>query len=129
MIKFFKNVELSIDGKHLVDIPEWGINAGKVYGLSGETGSGKSTIGKWLGGIEPVYWEVRYTTDDPLQDAVGPKPTPDYLPMTDNPSLYLLQDAYQIFNPYVTIIRHFRDIWQNCQDLSALSSFDEVLDI
>lgn len=129
MIKFFKNVELSIDGKHLVDIPEWGINAGKVYGLSGETGSGKSTIGKWLGGIEPVYWEVRYTTDDPLQDAVGPKPTPDYLPMADNPSLYLLQDAYQIFNPYVTIIRHFRDIWQNRQDLSALSSFDEVLDI
>lgn len=125
MLIDIQNVSLSIHGEPLVYIPEWKLKGGKIYGLTGKTGSGKSTIGKWLGRIEPVYWEVKRgkLTNQGRESEIMKNP------VAEGATLYLLQDAYQIFNPYVPVIRHFRDIWKNCGDASSIQSFDEIPEI
>lgn len=125
MLIDIQNVSLSIHGEPLVYIPEWKLEGGKLYGLTGKTGSGKSTIGKWLGRIEPVYWEVKKRKETNLVRGDGTMENP----VAEEEALYLLQDTYQIFNPYVPVIRHFRDIWKNCGDTSSIQSFDEIPEI
>lgn len=124
MILDLQHVQLTIGGDPLVTIRDWRIGRGKVYGLMGQTGSGKSTIGKWLANIEPVYWQV-----DLQPESESGSRNDSSSSHTNSSSLYLLQDAYQIFNPYVSIGRHFRDIWNHNRRNSRLRSFDEILEI
>ncbi len=118
-----QNVTFSIQGTQLVTVPDWKMEDGKLYGLCGETGSGKSTIGRWLGGVEPVYWEVE--TDHDLKTYSLQYGNNDESHHAFQP-LYLLQDAYQIFNPYMPIGSHFRDVWKNNKHRSPLHSFEDV---
>lgn len=125
-----RNISLSIKGEPLVSIPQWALESGKVYGLSGGTGSGKSTIGKWLGNVEPIYWTVHFNGRDSGENY--PSCQPELKVGNHNSystALYLLQDAYQIFNPYISIFRHFKDIWKNNRSDSELDSFDEIYEI
>lgn len=129
MIMNIENVSLSINGKHLVSIPEWKLEEGKMYGLFGQTGIGKSTIGKWMAGVEPVYWDVERidkrlsTHSDPalfendLNSSIAGSP------------LYLLQDAYQIFNPYVSILTHLKDVWGNQTHQPVFKNFNEIYEV
>ncbi len=125
MIVEIDHVSLAVDGKQLVYIPEWKIEPGKLYGLVGDTGSGKSTIGKWLANVEPVYWEVTenimHQGDIPMSS--GCEKTGDGAP------LYLLQDAYKVFNPYIPILTHFKDIWKNHSHRTSINNFDEIFEI
>ena len=129
MIHDIKNVNLSIHGRPLVTIPDWVIEEGKLYGLTGETGSGKSTIGRWLGGVDPVYWDaVMLANGSDVSTQLLHHDKNDGRESAARP-LYLLQDAYQIFNPYVPIGSHFRDVWKNNKNKSDLRSLDEAHEI
>lgn len=126
MIMNIENISLSVNGKHLVSIPEWKLEEGKMYGLSGQTGIGKSTIGKWLADVKPVYWNVESPNDTftSISESV-PIAGDTILSGVDHP-LYLLQDAYQIFNPYVSILTHLKDVWKNQTHRTVFKNFNEI---
>lgn len=123
MLVQVKSGQIIVNDQVLVSIPQWELERGKVYGVTGVTGSGKSTIGKWLAQVEPVYWKVSGRVQKP---EVQSYETND--PSGESP-LYLLQDAYKIFNPYVSILTHFRDLWRSHAAFSALRNFEEVFEI
>lgn len=110
-LSFFTGNEL------LFRIPEWTLHKGEFVLLSGPTGGGKTTLAKWLSGQLPDYCRTEgagleiYT----------------HFRETHRP-LYLLQDAYTIFNPYVSIGRHLGDVWQAQKEGSAFRSRDEILE-
>ncbi len=129
MIMNIENISLSVHGKHLVTIPEWKLEEGKMYGLFGQTGIGKSTIGKWLAHVEPVYWDVEKRNETITSNSEPLSNGNDSNSSIVAPPLYLLQDAYQIFNPYVSILAHFKDVWKNQSHQTVLENFNEVYEI
>lgn len=110
-LSFFTGDEL------LFYIPKWTLHKKEFVLLSGPTGSGKTTLAKWLSGQPPGYYRVV----DAENDA--------YIRFREmHQPLYLLQDPYTIFNPYVSVGRHLDDVWQAQKAVSAFRSRDEILE-
>jgi len=58
-----RNLTKTYGERVVLDIPEIGLEMGKIYAITGHNGSGKSTLGKLLGGIiKPDKGETEITT-------------------------------------------------------------------
>lgn len=123
-----KNLRFFRGEEELLLIPEWSLCAGEMYLLSGPTGCGKSTFAKWLTGWNVAYAETnfdsgrvggrRFTDEKMFLSAFLEQCCP----------LYLLQDAYTVFNPYRSVGHHLRDIWKNQRKHSFFQSEEELLE-
>lgn len=123
-----KNLRFFRGAEEMLLIREWSLRSGEMYLLSGPTGCGKSTFAKWLTGWNPAYSVVKFGcgrigadrfTDEKMFLSAFVK---EYCP------LYLLQDAYTIFNPYRSVGDHLRDIWKNQRKHSFFKSEEEFLE-
>ncbi|GAA5220515.1 ABC transporter ATP-binding protein [Membranihabitans marinus] len=83
--------------------------------LIGETGSGKSTLGKYICGYGESYY---YTVFEHGEDKSVQSPSWD--------AVYLRQDPYKSFHPYISIASHFKDILKTKAE-KRIKTFEEVL--
>lgn len=113
----------------LLSIPKWSIEGGEKYLLSGPTGGGKSTFAKWLAGWNPDYVKTSFTRGKIKGQFYSDEDS--FLKDFDQKirPLYLLQDAYTIFNPYQSVGRHFRDIWRHQKEASHFQNQEEIFQL
>jgi oligopeptide/dipeptide ABC transporter ATP-binding protein len=91
-------VRHKVGAVHAVSDVSFTINAGETFGLVGESGCGKTTIGRMLVGLEPVTSGAIYF-DDKIVSAKGYKPT-----KADRRNRQMMfQDPYSSLNPRMKV--------------------------
>jgi oligopeptide/dipeptide ABC transporter ATP-binding protein len=91
-------VRHKVGAVHAVSDVSFTINQGETFGLVGESGCGKTTIGRMLVGLEPVTSGAVYF-DDKIVSAKGYRPTKD-----DRRSRQMMfQDPYSSLNPRMKV--------------------------
>lgn len=113
----------------LLLIPEWSVRSGETYLLSGPTGCGKSTFAKWLAGRATEYAEADFTAGKIGIDLYSDENSFLESFLNQLNPLYLLQDAYTIFNPYRSVGRHIRDVWSHQRKHSFFRNEEEIFDL
>lgn len=118
---FFNKI---IDYVYAVDGVNMVIDEGKTIGLIGESGSGKSTIGKAIVGLEPVTsGEIIYENNDVTKKSVRKSINYNkYVQM-------IFQDSMSSLDPKKRVIDIIGEPIRNFEDLSKEEEYDRIIEL
>ncbi|OFE14383.1 hypothetical protein BA895_10475 [Humibacillus sp. DSM 29435] len=105
-----------------VDGVSVGVRAGQTLGVVGETGSGKSTLGRLLLRLEtPTGGDIRYEGESILT------PTRQRSAQLRQRIQIILQDPYSTLNPYQSVSKSIEEVLVVHGDLSRSGRRDEAI--
>lgn len=118
---FFNKI---IDYVYAVDGVNMVIDEGKTIGLIGESGSGKSTIGKAIVGLEPVTsGEIIYENNDVTKKSVRKS-------INYNKDVQMIfQDSMSSLDPKKRVIDIIGEPIRNFEDLSKEEEYDRIIEL
>lgn len=118
---FFNKI---IDYVYAVDGVNMVIDEGKTIGLIGESGSGKSTIGKAIVGLEPVTsGEIIYENNDVTKKSVRKS-------INYNKDVQMIfQDSISSLDPKKRVIDIIGEPIRNFEDLSKEEEYDRIIEL